>query len=337
MIHEMMRNLPDVDEPSEQSSQYQQQANDGYTEDTDGYSYDTSSAGTPQQTEAPADYSFIPEQWRPQQFANPDEELKFYREKYAGLFHHIQSDAFINTFLDNYRDQLSNTEKEVQDFRSLMQAFRSNPETFIAANMPQYAQAMGLKPILSDEEIDEAIDNSIAEEFGENWREIFDSADLTRRSSISSKIFRRRQDLERQYEQQNQQAEEQRKSFISKLSQGQQQPPAPEQQTEAIIDSLEEAYLNTFEPAGFSQDEFLEIVASAKQYTPDMVDIYRMTHYDDLVKEEREEAYEEGRRALLEELRSAGKLAAADFKLQPRTSNGDAPSRGKFLGMSINL
>ena len=104
-----------------------------------------------------------------------------------------------------------------------------------------------------------------------------------------------------------------------------------------MADSLEEAYNSIFAPAGFSEDEYIEIVKSAQSYTPDMVDIYRVTHYDELIKEEREEAFEEGRRALLDELRSAGKLAAADFKLQPRTSSGNAPSRGKFLGMNINL
>lgn len=336
MIHDLMRNLPDVEEPAaDYASQDQDQ---DYSQDQ--YSDQGQYEDSPQQQQTPApeaDFSYIPEQWRPQQFANPDEELKFYREKYAGVFQHIQSEDFVNSFLDNYRDQLSSTESEVDNFKAMLQAFRSDPEKFIAANMPDYAQAMGLNPIMSDEAIDEAVDKAIADEFGENWQEAFDTADLTRRSSISSKIFRRRQELERHFEEQNKQAEAQRKDFINKLGQKQPAATTPQENIEAITNTLEEAYKTTFGPAGFSEDEFVQIVAAAKDYQPDMVDLYRITHYDDLIKEEREEAYEEGRRALLEELRSAGKLAAADFKLQPRTSSGDAPSRGKFLGMNINL
>ena len=277
MFHELMRHLPDVEQPQDQND------DQGYN-DTGAEQASEQEPQQPPTSSAAADYSFIPEHWRPQQFANPDEELKFYREKYAGVFQHLQSEDFVNTFLENYRDQLSSTEQEVDNFKTMLQAFRSNPEQFIAANMPQYAQAMGLQTQMSDEDIDEAIDEAIAKEFGENWQETFDTADLTRRSSISSKIFRRRQELERHYEEQNKTAEEQRKTFISKLQQGATQQQQPTQNIEAVADSLEEAYNSIFAPAGFSEDEYIEIVKSAQSYTPDMVDIYRVTHYDELIK-----------------------------------------------------
>lgn len=330
-MYNMIKNLPDmVDEPVSHDPMAEPEAGTEVSPNSPERIEEGGQSSAPKH-----DYSHIPEAWRPGEFANSDEELEFYRSKYADIHRTVQSEEFANQFLETYRDSLTATEKEVEDFKGLLKAFKEDPHSFIAANMPEYADALGLQKLMSDEEIDIAVDAKIAEEFGEDWEEQFDIADLKRRSSLSSKIQRRRAELERSLEEQNKSAEENRKGYIKNLQSKNQQ--APQQDPNAIVNVLEQAYNDHFKEAGFSEEEFVEAVSMIQSYQPDLTDLYRMTYYEDLVEMERQEAREEGRRAVIEELRRAGKLAAADYKLEQPTPTGHEGSKRGFLGMRVNI
>lgn len=335
-MFDILNNLPDVNEEGDPIEDTAEEAPVQEPEaPTEEGEQPTEEGGdsSPEPEETP-DYSFIPDGWRPGEFANSDEEREFYKEKYIQLHQYMQSDDFSNAFLDSFSDNLAEREKEVENFKGLMQSFKADPQAFIAANMPEYAEALGLQPQLSDDQIDEKVDETIAEEFGEDWESQYDPADLRRRSSLSSKIFRRRQELERQYEEQNANAVQAREQYIQSI--GKQQAPAA-MDPEAQVQVLEQAYEEIFKPSGFSEEEFIQVVENVKGFQPTMADLYNMTHFEEIIEAERQEAIEEGKRAVIEQLRSAGKIAASDYELPPEPGTPERRNEHGFLGMKINI
>jgi hypothetical protein len=282
------------------------------------------------------DTSFIPEEYRPTKFANTEEELKFYREKYAGSWQHMSSPAFVEKFIETYQDRLASSEQEVSNFKEMLKAFKSDPQTFLATQIPEYAEKIGIGRVYSDDEIDQSVDAKIAEEFGEAWKESFDPNDIYRKSSLSSKILRRRQELETSYEQHNKTVAENKEKFLSTLgTKTAGQAPPPQEVLESQADLLVAQYEEHFKPAGFTEEEYVEFIERGNNYTPTVADIYNMMHFEELVAQERAEAIEEGRKIVLDELRRAGKIAQEDYRLRV-TETAAAPQR-KFMGMNISI
>lgn len=292
-----------------------------------------------QQTEE-VDYSFLdvlPDGWKPQQkFATSEEELQFYREKYPGLWKHINSDEFIGAFVDHYGDSIVSKETQAKNAAKLMKALQNDPETFIAAHLPEYAERLGIGRIISDEEIGEYVEQKIAEEFGENWRTIFNQADLVRPRSLSSQIMKRTQALEASIDSYNQKVVANREAYLERLGQQQNQPQAgqmSEQQLDQILDTMVEAYVKEGLNESLTEEEFIEMAVQSFTHQPTMKDIYRIMNYDKIIEQERKKAYEEGRRATLNEYKSSSKKAALDYV--PSETIDEEPRPRSFMGLRL--
>lgn len=296
-FYDLMANLPS-EEPEENAS------NEAPNEGPQGYSPNLDI------------FADMPDGWKPQQsFATSEEELQFYRDRYPGLWKHINSDAFLDQFLNHYEGHIASKDEEMKAVAKLIKSLNENPEEFIAAHLPEYAERMGVGKIFSADEIGQYIDEKIAEEFGENWRDVYNPADLVRRNSVSSQILKRSQQLEDKLEQYNEKTRKNRESYLASLSQRQQQPQGQitEQQLDSILDQMIDGYFNELADTGLTQDEFIEMAIASFQHQPTVRDIYRVMHHDKIVEQERKKAYEAGRNAMLSEFKKGSKRAAMDF------------------------
>lgn len=280
----------------------------------------------------------LPDGWRPKEkFATSQDELQFYREKYPGLWKHINSDAFLDQFLNTYEGQIANKEKEVKNVAQLVKALNNDPEAFIAAHLPDYAEKMGVGRLFTSDEIGEFIEQKIGEEFGENWRDVYNPADLVRRNSVTSQIQKRTQELEQRLEEYNLKTQRNREKYLLSLSerQQQQQPQGPmtEKQLDGILDQMIDGYFGELKDTGLSEEEFIEMAIASFQHQPTMRDIYRIMQYDKIMEQERNRAYEEGRKAMLNEFKKGSKRAALDYVPNEESRTEYRPK--SFMGLRL--
>jgi hypothetical protein len=322
-FYQMLGSFPESEEPNEPN----EEGSEPNADQPSGYDVDLSM------------FENLPDGWKPEQkFASSEEELQFYRDKYPGLWKHINSDDFINGFLDIYGDKIANKESEIDSALQLIKALKVDPETFIAAHLPEYADKLGIGRVYTSDEIGDYIESTIADEFGQNWRDVYNPADLVRRNSVSAQILKRTQQLEDQLEQHNDRVATNRNKYLQQLASKQNQSTAPsqqmsEQQFDSILDSMVESYYSELSGQGISEEEFIEMAIESFEYKPTMKDIYRVMKYDQLVEQERNKAYEEGRKSMVNEYKKGSKKAAADYVPSERVEEEYKPK--SFMGLRI--
>jgi hypothetical protein len=265
----------------------------------------------------------VPQGWRPEkEFASSEEALQFYAEKYNGLWQHLNSEEFASELERNYGDALASREQEIESFKEMLNGFKSDPLTFMASYVPEYAEQLGIGKMYTEAEMDQVIEERIAEEFGDNWRDVYNPADLVKPSSISARIARYSQKAGEDLIAQNQTIEQKRKEFLANLQNRNQQTNVPAQvDMDAQADSLVDAYFEEGLAEQVSEEEFLELIQESMNRPMKLTDVYRTLRFDQILEREREAAREEGRKAMMEEMRKAGKMASAQFQPQSTSSN----------------
>jgi hypothetical protein len=281
-------------------------------------------------------FEALPEEWRPtKKFASSDEELEFYRSKYPALWQHITSDQFADQFLDQYGDIITRQDQELQAARMIMKGLDKDPVNFLMTYIPEYAEQLGIGSYYDEDAISEIVESEIAKQFGENWKDVYDPADLVRRNSVSSQILKRTQAIEAELEQRNHRFVQSRNARLAEIAQRQQQQNIPSQQynIEHIMDTAVDMYFEELQNEGVTEEEFIETFIQSMTFQPRMKDIHRIVNYDKIIDSERKKAYEEGRKSMLSEYRKAGKQAANDYV--PRDTYNEEPKQKSFMGLRL--
>lgn len=328
-FYDLLRNLPDEQAPAPEPDQQ----------------IEPSAEPAPEQQQSQASKEFwkelsdvIPQGWRPEkEFASSEEALQFYAEKYNGLWQHLNSDEFASELERNYGDALASREQEIESFKEMLNGFKTDPLTFMASYVPEYAEQLGIGRMYSEDEMDQVIEERISEEFGDNWREVYNPADLIKPSSLSARIQRFSQKAGEELIRQNQMVEQKRKEFLANLQnkqQGQQIP--PQVQMEQQADALVDAYFDEGLADQLSEEEFLELVSEAMNRPMKLTDVYRSMRFDKILEQEREKAREEGRKAMMEEMRKGGKIASQQYVPQnTKQSNYHEENPPTILGLRV--
>lgn len=328
-FYDLLRNLPDEQAPeSEPDQQIEPSAEP---------------APEPQQAQAAKEFwkelsDVVPQGWRPQkEFASSEEALQFYAEKYNGLWQHLNSDEFARELEQNYGDALASREQEIETFKEILAGFKADPMTFMATYIPEYAEQLGIGKIYDEQEMDEYIEEQLTEEFGENWRDVYNPADLIKPSSMSARIQRYSQQLSDQILAQNRQVEQRRQQYLASLQQRQQpQQQNPQVNIDEQVDALADAFYDEGLAEQMTEDEFLELVSEAMNRPMKLTDVYRSMRFDQIIEREREKAREEGRKAMMEEMRKGGKIASQQYVPQPsKQSNYHEENPPTILGLRV--
>lgn len=328
-FYDLLRNLPDEQAPGPEPDQQMEPG----------------AEPAPEQQSAPSSKEFwnelsseVPQGWRPEkEFASSEEALQFYAEKYNGLWKHLNSDEFASELEQNYGDALASREQEIESFKEMLNGFRKDPLTFIASYVPEYAEQLGIGRVYSEDEMDQVIEERISEEFGDNWRDVYNPADLIKPSSLSARIQRFSQKAGEELIQQNQTVDQKRKEFLANLQNRQQgQQVAPQMQMEEQADALVDAFFDEGLADQMSEDEFLELVSEAMNRPMKLTDVYRSMRFETIIEQEREKAREEGRKAMMEEMRKGGKIASQQY-VPPSTkqSNYHEENPPTILGLRV--
>jgi hypothetical protein len=328
-FYDLLRNLPDEQAPGPEPDQQMEPG----------------AEPAPEQQSAPSSREFwkelsdvVPQGWRPEkEFASSEEALQFYHGKFNGLWQHLNSDEFARELEQNYGDALAAREEEIETFKEVLAGFKTDPMTFMATYIPEYAEQLGIGKIYDEHEMDEYIEEQLTEQFGENWRDVYNPADLIKPSSMSARIQRYSQQLSDQILQQNSMVEQRRQQYLATIQQRQQpQQVAPQVNIDEQVDALADAFYDEGLADQMSEDEFLELVSEAMNRPMKLTDVYRSMRFEQIIEQEREKAREEGRKAMMEEMRKGGKIASQQY-VPPSTkqSNYHEENPPTILGLRV--
>lgn len=253
---------------------------------------------------------------------NVEQGAEYWQQKYKELEGSLASEEFVQKFLETYEETLASREQEVEAFKDHLKAFRTNPKEYLKQYFPEYFEAIGIPQIYSVEEIDTMVANKMTEEFGENWEDAYNPKEIIRKGSLSAKMNQRYEALYKEFQSQNEMAEQKRLEYTKQLASGKkEEPKAPEIDQEAYAENLSNLLTETYEkelaPMGVTEDEFLAFVEECQTYQPTVMDIWKMKNLQKEVEKAKKAGYEEGRRSLSKDMQAAGKLKAVKEEFKP--------------------
>lgn len=271
---------------------------------------------------------WIPEQFRPSQFENDKEELEFYRQAMPGMARFFESPEFVDNFAGKYQQLLAEREQEIENFKSHFQNFKSNPKGYLKTWLPEYYEELGVESPYSEEQIDSAVEEKMVEEFGADWRDIFNPDDLIKPRSLSAKMQRfsdkAYQDLERENQKRLEKIEKIR------LEGGPKAAPQGSISAEDQARALAEQFVVLNEKYGIDEDTYDEIIAYASEKQMTMEDILLMATLPNMIEYVEQDAYERGRQAVLEEMKKAGRVRTVNDDDRPQRQQTAQPTTAKW-------
>lgn len=324
--------LPDVEQPDPQDEPVDvadASPNDQPEDQTQTAPDDQQMADQTGEWSLPIDHlgeyaEYLPKELAERKFANSEEAAEFYAQEFARSTQWVNSEDFLDKFLDKYSDKILEAEASSQDMLEFFKAFRKDPEAAVMAHVPQLAEKLGIVPEATDEDIEATIDEIISEEFGAQWKDVYNAADISRRTTVSGRIHRRIMELERNAEEYNAEARAARDRYLAEIT-NKQQPPQQGMDEEQMLDGLVDFYEEHLLDKGVSEEDFIAFIEANSgenaMLTP--LDIWNARNYDRALEAARTEAMQEGRKALLEELRQAGVLKASSAELDRILSSDD--------------
>lgn len=263
---------------------------------------------------------WFPDHLRPK----PDSDFD-YKRAFAEVANQLADPSFYEGFVEAYRDDIASKVQEIDNFKQHFAAFQKDPVNYLKTWMPEAYEEIGAKP-LTDEEIGEQVQSKMAEEFGEDWRQIFNGSEIYIPGTPSRRMNQRMGQLEQELIAKNKEIEQKIEQRRLAIAQGgaQQQPTrqyaTPEEAAEATWNDVKEV----FEKEGLTREQYAEFVQQNAERQVTMLDIYRGTNYARDVEAARKAGIEEGRKALSKELGVAYRTPEP----APEPKDDETPAQG---------
>lgn len=288
---------------------YQQEARS--IEQADATPQHPVSASTPmsqdeQGVEAPVESVQQPtaDEWAvPDSFADTTGALTWYATKYQKAIDQLKAQPPIEERLQPLlQERLQEVEQEVPGFINFYKAMQVNPQVALLRFLPEAQQALGISPVLSDAQIGQAVTDQMVEEFGENYRQLFNPAEMLDPQSVSAQMQRRIFELQQYYTTLNEQSKQQ-------LQQVEQRMLNPEIAQQTRAHAVEQGFAD-FQQVGMTRaqyEQFINDPSTAHKWqnlTP--YDLYRLTNLDTLIAQAKEAGVQEGRKSLYNQLQKEG-------------------------------
>lgn len=236
----------------------------------------------------PDDENVINDYFKLPQFQNEQEELAVLRER----FNHV-SELFTNNpdiindwASEQIQELVQKQNEEIESYAEMYKALQTDPRSFFIQYIPEVLAEYGISPVLSNEQILEQVEKDLAKDFGDNYKQYWNTNDLINPNSLTSQIWLKQQQLINQYNETNARNQELVKNWNTMVSNKEIQPLQPQEYQQKI----QESYNNIFAPAGMEQAEYQQFIKEAENYQMNIEDVHRMVHFDDYIQE----AYEQG-------------------------------------------
>lgn len=272
--------------------------------------------------------------WLPPPIEDPQQRLRWYEDKYKTLYDTLNDPGY-TTFVEQKKQEavekvLSEAEAEIADVRLVYQALQKDPVNWLRQYVPGAMAALGYNPVMSDQEIAEAVDRKMAEEFGVGYFNNINSNDILKPGTLSRQMFMRQNAIEQSLLEQNRVNEQKWQQYQQKVANGelvQQQAAAASQQPQAAEVTPE--FINNIYDKHFTgrltREEHQQFIQDASKYQWGPEDVYNAIYFDDIVEGIRQEVREQ----VMQEIYNRGNSEALQSQpnVQQRrtavTPNGD--------------
>lgn len=262
---------------------------------------------------------------KPESFESPEQELEWHRNHFAKV-----SEEREGVFSQAREEALQSAEQRYSGAADALKAIEADPKLFVAQYLPEVLTELGISPVLSEAEIEQRIDAEMKQEFGENYKEAFNPADMLNPRSLSARMTSRLGGLNQMFDQMNQRNAENFRNWNNKVASGQVELP-PDEQAKREQALIEENYKH-FEKE-MSREDYDKFVEQARQAPPlTMKDVYNVMNLDKLLEQAREEGRKEGRQDVFKEAPSKSTKAK-----QPQKRESDNAMKRALEGESFGV
>lgn len=243
---------------------------------------------------------YLGDEWKPP----ADATEQWYKDKYKEMATYANTDEFKNSLLTKYQEDLINAQSDADKIGEAARALMNNDKRYLLQYFPEKLAELGIEPTLSPNEIASMVEQTMKQEFDENYKDIFDSKHLLDPTSKSAQIYTRSQELLKYYNEINEQRKEAFKSYQTETKHGVKPQVTREEIYEQVKDKLaKEDFDSTMD----------YVVNNADSWT--VMDLRKIMTYDTDIQK----SYEQGKADAIRELKRVGNA-------QPVHS---APSRSK--------
>jgi len=250
---------------------------------------------------------YVPDDLVPPDFKDEEEELAFYRSNYSKAVSLVTSPEFGDVVLKEYEDKLIEKEQDHERFKALKVAFDSNPEAAIKFYFPEALEQRGYRTTISGDEAEQWVSSKMADEFGEDYLERYDSEEAgLKPKSESAKMWAVYDKTKAELAQHNERA---------KQVEDQSRPLS----TEAKTELLQKQYEETFK-SFMSKDEYEVFLGEASEKSLTLLDVFRAFNFDHYITAAEDDGYKRGKRDAINGVRKSVRttVVQAERPMKPK-------------------
>ena len=241
-----------------------------------------------------------------------------------------------------FEEQSQAVSQEIEGFKIMYEALKSNPEEFVMQYLPEVLARHGIEPVLTPDAMADRIERKMEQEFGSDYKMKYNANDLIDPRSLSNQILHRQQQLYNDYTTMNQANQQRLGEWNQNLAQGRSNlTPNQEYTREQVIEHAQQFYPE-FEAKGFSTEDFNQFVTEAADYRITLDDVHKAIYFDGYMQVAYEKGLEEGKNGIYNKITKEGNgervLPDSVSRLINQQSR-PAPSDNQFpfFGMEQNI
>ena len=275
----------------------------------------------------------------PKEFKTKDAALKWYAERYDAL----KEAAFAP---EEFKEQvLGKYEQEVEGFKNAYLAMQKNPKEFFMQYLPEVLIENGISPVMDEEAMNQEIEKAIKFEFGADYKNQYNPADLIKPRSYSTRLLNRMNQVRADLEARNEQNKKIYAEWNEKIAKGEsnirQKAPSPEEARRAAEQQYER-----FKSYGFSEDQYKEFLDEAENHKLELEDLHKVLYFDGYMEQAYRQGAEDAQRKVSKSFMPAAKRGLPDSvsRLLEKEQQQKAPKKEPkerfedyFKGLEFNI
>ena len=241
-----------------------------------------------------------------------------------------------------FEEQSQSVSQEIEGFKIMYQALKTNPEEFVMQYLPEVLAKHGIEPILTADAMADKIEARMEQEFGSDYKMRYNANDLIDPRSLSNQILHRQQQLYNEYTTMNQANQQRLGEWNQNLAQGRSNlAPNQEYTREQVIEHAQQFYPE-FQAKGFSTEDFNQFVTEAADYRITLDDVHKAIYFDGYMQVAYERGLEEGKNGIYNKITKEGngeRVLPDSVSRLINHSSRPAPSDNNFpfFGMEQNI
>jgi hypothetical protein len=250
-----------------------------------------------------------------------EQQLQHYQQKLDTVKEYLQSAAYETEVQSITNQMLDEASKEIQDFKVVYQALKTNPQDFLLQYMPDVLVQYGISPVMSQEQIAERVQQDLSAQFGENYQLQVSPNEMFTPGSFTSMVYQTQQQAYQKYIQINAENQALVENWNQMVANGeintQQNQQLQQNQTLQQTTPTPEEYANAYYETGMNQyideDSYIEFVQKAAQHEFNTIEAHKIVYFNDYLSDAYQQGLEQGRQAMYAQIKNS----ANSQRMQP--------------------